>query len=185
MAGLIIQPQVPATQGIGKTPVVPARQSAAQGTTDSLQQEAQKFLSSLSPDIRERVSQTPRDGARRFKYEENDQKQDASLDETFAPNKSSSEYAFDGNSPLNADNVQYSAPVYAGNAVLLQAQDISQSFEQPLTNYQRDAYFDAYVSAGAQPGGEAAAFNAQIRQEEQQNKLLVVPPVLTNVNFFT
>ena len=180
---LALESRVYAPVSVSKTfPVRPQRHVG--DVSDSPQRAAQSFVESLPPDVRDKIGSLNRDADRRNGFDRT--KRD--VDET-ASRESSSEttQARPYEAVAQQQDPIYTAPILTPGATLLQAQlSTANGFEKlsrDVTSFKREAVNDAYVSAGAQPGGRAAALAAQIAQQEQANQVFIVPPVLTSVNF--
>jgi len=170
--------------GVARTPQVRPRSDVAQtGDSTSTDRSAQTFLERLPSDVRERIGQTAQEGHRRTHYNRGDLDNDnssARIDAEDSRKESTSSLRSDYQS-------SYSAPLHTSNLALLQAQlEIDEEADNAnvmMHSAQHETYHNAYVNAGAQPGGESAALEATSRREELENKTLIVPPVLTTVNF--
>ncbi len=180
---LSINPKVSLPARVGQTPPAPrALQKQVGDPSQNTQQAAQSFLQQLPPDIRERVGNAPnRENFRRNRFDETQAAtQDTRVDQVAAKEQEQTDTRFQIDVEANP---VYSAPIIPANLVLLQEQRQPDTRQGPLPAAQYDSYHTAYLSAGAQPGGEAAAFEASIRQQEQAQKTLIVPPVPTSINF--
>ncbi|WP_419798430.1 MAG: hypothetical protein ACNI26_01700 [Terasakiella sp.] len=168
-------------------PAVPAGPLRARGghqevATDvsKTQNSAQAFVNSLPVDIRNKVARPLRDNVRHDKSEE------AAQEQKTAESKAQ---------PVNTDKVQaqngernnrtyYSSPTFIANLTLLQAQQEYEVNERvPLGAASYKVSHQAYLKAGAQPGGELNAREDAIRSAEREEKIMIVPPVLSTVNF--
>ena len=180
-----VNPNLPVAQGLGTIPATRLKSSVGQ-IGESTQRAAQDFVNNLPSSVRERIGQPPREDFRRNNF--------TSLDEEQADEKN----VFDAASVLNdasgpisdtIDEPAYSAPVFAANLTLLQAQlsqaDNENDGVKSFSAAQVEQFFGAYINAGAQPGGENAAFEAQLRREEQEQKTYIVPPILTSINLLS
>ncbi|MDV7339664.1 hypothetical protein RYZ26_08675 [Terasakiella sp. A23] len=169
---------------VPKTPAprTPSRPASAEG--ESTQRAAQAFVETLPPEVRERLAQAGRDGQKRDQFDNAQGSSDDLLSRNVDSDTGFDRPAFNPNA---ADQEPvYTAPILTPAATLLQAQLSDQEYagsDAGLTSQQYEAYHDAYLSAGAQPGGRASALEAALVREEQAQKTLIVPPVLTQVNF--
>lgn len=160
----------------------PARfQKSAGSLGDSLETVARAFVDSLPKDVRDRVGQAPRDAQKR---DDSDRSQRSNQD---APTqKIQSSYSGNVFSPELDQEPAYSSPSLNPGAALLQVQLSSDeqrhSDRTSPSELALQARNQAYISSGAQPGGEAAAFAAAIERDELANTVLIVPPVITSVN---
>ncbi len=167
---------------VPKTPSVRSQPKPAASDGESTQRAAQAFVETLPPEVRDRLAQANRDGQKRNGF---DQAQAAPDEVQSSPLENEASFdrpAFNPTAP-EQDPV-YTAPILTPAATLLQAQ-LSDTGDVGLTSRQHATYHDAYLSAGAQPGGRASALEAALVREEQAQKTLIVPPVLTQVNFVT
>lgn len=165
---------------------LPARPLKDTGAlTDSAHKNAQNFLENLPPDVRERVGQVYRDSKERqnFSAPERSEK-DRGPEKTgreASPPKTDNFIRADFQQPI------FTQPILTPTAALLQVQfaaanDASETQEASLSPKEHEAFHAAYLSAGAQPGGRAAALAARIAQEELTQRATVVLPVVTSVN---
>lgn len=152
--------------------------------TDSLQSNAQAFVDTLPNSARERVTQNPGNFEdQRNLSRQSDTSQD-SLKATDTPADAARLAEFNVGSQTEGF---YSAPVFTADLILIQAQLSAQTStaDGALNALERETSHNAYLNAGAQPGGEGATREAALRRSELANRVQVVPPVLTNVNFVT
>lgn len=179
------QALVPATSVATPQVRVPSAALSGAGTPDGegRQQAAQAFINALPYDVRERVvrddrTQVRRDGAQQSQ-QQNDNRVEAQ--QTSRPQE-------DTRAPTVgpvADRASYSGPLFISNLTLLQAQlGVEENGDETnvigsAAHTQRQ---QAYVAAGAQPGGETAARDAALRREELGERMQVVPPVISTIN---
>ncbi|SCA55619.1 hypothetical protein MTBPR1_110058 [Candidatus Terasakiella magnetica] len=180
----VVDPKVSLPVGIVRTPQTRVQNTAPGTSSDSIQRSAQAFVEQLPPEVRERVGQQPqpRDTYRRNRFDEALRSEEqAAVQAKGLEGQASAKLA-----QATPTEPTYSAPIITADLTLLQAQlaalDETTSGNASLSRTQHGAYHDAYVSAGAQPGGQTAALEAQLKREELENKTHIVPPVLTSLN---
>lgn len=148
---------------------------------ESAQRAAANFLERLAPDVRERLGRSSKEAFNRPDFDEFDQ--GAQKTEERQGVQQNAAQTVSPSSQARA----YSAPLFTANLVLLQSQPLvaSDAGNEGLavSSRQRERVLKSYHDAGAQPGGESAAFEAAIRRRELEQKTLIVPPVITTVNF--
>jgi hypothetical protein len=150
--------------------------------SDSPHRNAQSFIDTLPADVRDRIGQLTKNPKKRDQFDQPER-----ADEDAAERKVSRATQRTDN-VIHADFRQpiYTQPILTPNAALLQVQfaeqDSFHSFSSPRSQKEYETFHAAYVNAGAQPGGRAAALAAQIARDELAQTTLIVPPVLTSVN---
>ena len=161
-----------------------ARGQKQEITTDTskTQNTAQAFVNSLPVDIRNKVVRPLRDSVRHDKSEEAAQEQETQKSKA-QPADTGKTQALNGGQNNRA---YYSNPTFIANLTLLQAQQGYQSDQQaPLGAARYKASHQAYLNAGAQPGGEFNAREDSIKSAEREKKIIIVPPIISTVNFVT
>lgn len=174
-AASVATPQVRAPNATVPGPTAPGR--------DGRQQAAQAFINALPSDVRDRVVREDRPQVRRDDAQQSQQQNDnrVEAEQTLRPER---ETRAPHVGPV-VDRTSYSAPLFISNLTLLQAQlGVEESDEETnvigsAAHAQRQ---QAYVAAGAQPGGETAAREAALKREELGERMQVVPPVLSTIN---
>lgn len=172
---------------VPKPPAVRAQtRPVANGDGETLQRAAQAFVQTLPADVRERPSQINRDPSKKQDFSDAQRTQEERPSPTAveeeaartAPPPRAQGSAFSGGAGFTR---------FAPVANLVQAQLLEQQSQSdsppPLTNAQYETSHKAYLSAGAQPGGQGAALKAALLREEQSQRAVVIPPVQTNLNF--
>ncbi|NVK17181.1 MAG: hypothetical protein HWE30_00645 [Methylocystaceae bacterium] len=174
-------PSIPQTQPARPRPQTP------QGTGDSTQRAAQAFVQTLPSDVREQLNQVQRDNQKKNTFSDaqktaqDNQAETVDLNEATNEARTSVDQQTQPQSPTG-----YTLSGLAPSSTLFQVQLTAQEGEtrtKEPSAYQRETYHNAYLSAGAQPGGHTAALEAALIREELAQKTLIVPPVLTQVNF--
>ena len=173
------------TPSVVPNPAVRARPQAVPAKGESAQAAAQAFVQTLPADVRDKLGQINRDAQKKNAFSDAQQTardvDEAAFDDENAPAR-----ATDFQGAVSEERATYSVSALAPSSTLFQAQLNAQEADLPssgFSSYQRETYHDAYLNAGAQPGGRAAAFEAALVREELAKKTLIVPPVLTDVNF--
>ncbi len=144
--------------------------------TSKAQNTAQAFVNSLPADIRNKVTRPLRDSVRHDKSEEAAQEQETQK----------SKVQLGDSDPVQALNRgrNYSSPIFIANLTVLQAQQgYGSDGQAPLGTARYKASHQAYLDAGAQPGGEFNAKEDSIKSAEREEKIMIVPPVISTVNF--
>jgi len=178
---LAVESKVYVPPSVAKTPARPQKPAGSLG--DSLETVARAFVESLPKDVRDRVGQAPRDAQKR-----DDSDRSARSNQDAPTQKVQSSYSSGVFSPKLDQEPVYSLPSLNPGAALLQVQ-LSSDENRPSdrsnpSELALQTRNQAYISSGAQAGGEAAAFAAEIARDEQAKIVQIVPPVLTSVNFF-
>ncbi len=157
------------------------QQNAVGTSTDSARNAAQSFIDSLPLDIQERVARPNRDRQKENGFDQAEKVKDEAVrvEQEQPGTQTATQY-------LNtaSDAQLFTAPISVNSANLFQVQlqASATAGDTPLTNLHYTRSHNAYLSAGAQPGGEASARQAALAREEQANRILVVPPIITTVN---
>ena len=178
-------PVVPNLGSSQQSTALRTQRSVGQQQSDSAQNNAQAFINTLPATVRDQIGSSFQDRAPQNQFGNAQNTQTQSLRQRNLQGQIFNNQTFSRSQ--NSEQRTYSAPIFSANAALIQAQSFAQdeTAQQTLTSFQREEFFGAYVTAGAQPGGEKAVREAQIRQQERDNKLFIVPPVITSVNFLT
>jgi len=179
---LPVETKVYVPPSVIKTPARPQRYAGLQG--DSPEAAVRSFVDTLPKDVRERIGQARRDpekggtfdrGGRSDKDGSLSKIQDKPRSNTFSPELIGAR--------------AYSSPSLNPGAVLLQVQLSSESFERTgptkISELALENRNKAYISAGGQKGGEAAAFAASVARDELSKRVQIVAPILTSVNLIT
>lgn len=169
------------------TPQVRAPNTTLPGTAapdgTGRQQAAQAFINALPSDVRERVVREDRTQVRRDGAQQSQQQNDNRV-ETEQTSRPLAEVRAPRVGPV-ADRASYSAPLFVSNLTLLQAQlgvEESDGETNVIGSAVHAQHHQAYVAAGAQPGGETAAREAALKRDELGDRMQVVPPVISTVN---
>ena len=174
-------PSIPQTQ-----PARPRPQTQG-ATADSTQRAAQNFVQTLPSDVREQLNQVHRDNQKKNNFSNAQKSTPDNQTQSVSANEAAGENARTASQPQNQRPAGYSLSGLAPSSTLFQAQLSAQqnpyTARDGLPPRQHETYHDAYLSAGAQPGGRTAALEAALVREELSQKTLIVPPVLTQVNF--
>lgn len=157
------------------------QQNAVGTTTDSTRNAAQDFINSLPLDIRERVARPNRDPQKQNDFDQAEKTKDESV-RVERDQPSTQNTTLRQNSTATAQI--FTAPISVNSASLFQVQlqASATAGDTPISSQHYTKSHNAYLSAGAQPGGEAAARQSALARDEQANKVLIVPPVITTVN---
>lgn len=145
------------------------------------QENAQAFVNGLSGDIREKNQRVPlRNDVRQDKSKETTQETDTQQDASAPSRVRYGQIAPSGTTKQGF----YSGPAFVANLTLLQAQssdDATIDFDAQNARY--EISHQAYLKAGAQPGGEFSVRQESLKSAEQAEKIKIVPPVVSTVNF--
>ncbi|GGF68006.1 hypothetical protein GCM10011332_22720 [Terasakiella brassicae] len=148
--------------------------------TSKTQNSAQAFVNSLSVDIRNKVMRPLHDRVRHDKSEEATQEQETQKSKA-QPADTGQAQALNGG---RNNKSYYSSPTFIANLTVLQAQQGYGSDRQASLGAARyKASHQAYLDAGAQPGGEFNAREDSIKSAERAEKIMIVPPGISTVNF--
>jgi hypothetical protein len=179
---LAIESKVYVPPSVIKAPADP--QKSARAFSDSPEVLARAFVTSLPKDNREQIGQAPnRDPHKRENSDRGERvNQEAASSKTTPTQGAFEAQAFN---PESSNRAQYSSASLSPGAVLLQAQlsseNLYQSGREVLSKLFLSTSNKAYIKAGAQPGGEAAALAASVARDEQAKTVQIVRPVLTSV----
>jgi hypothetical protein len=157
------------------------QQYAVGTSSDSTRNAAQSFINSLPLDIQERVTRPNRDQQKENGFDQAEKTKDDAV--RLEPEQPSPQKATQYQN--TASNAQlFTAPISVNSASLFQVQlqASATAGDTPLSAQHYTRSHNAYLSAGAQPGGEAAARQSALAREEQANRILIVPPIITTVN---
>ncbi|WP_417841557.1 hypothetical protein [Terasakiella sp.] len=168
-------------------PTVPAGPLRARGrnqetVTDAskTQNSAQAFVNSLPADVRNKVVRPLHDRVRHDKSEEATQEQETQKSKAQPADTGQAQALNEG----RHNRSYYSSPTFIANLTVLQAQQGYGSDPQvPLGAARYKTSHQAYLDAGAQPGGEFNAREDSIKSAEREEKIMIVPPVISTVNF--
>ncbi|NVJ91268.1 MAG: hypothetical protein HWE34_06405 [Methylocystaceae bacterium] len=157
------------------------QQNAVGTSTDSTRNAAQSFIDSLPLDIQERVTRPNRDRQKQNDFDQAEKAKDEAV--RIEPDQPSTQKATQYQNSAPTAQL-FTAPISVNSANLLQVQlqASATTRDTPLNALHYSRSHSAYLSAGAQPGGEASARQAALAREEQANRILVVPPVITTIN---
>lgn len=168
---------------VTKPPARPQRHVGAPAPETS-ESAARAFIETLPKDAREGIALTRREDQRRERFDETRQTQQDAFAEKVLDEAVSSEF-----SPQLTDAPVYSSPSLTPSAALLQAQiSLNEPDEEGTDTVSAHVFQEinaAYISAGAQAGGEAAAFAATIAKAELAQTVKIIPPIPTRIDFLS